>query len=59
MPAPPIDAIYGNPAFYGSMYTAGSATVIGYFKTCASSAPRSAWCCSIMRRATGVCRSAN
>ncbi len=32
VPAPPIEAIYGNPAFYGSMYTAGSATVTGYFK---------------------------
>src|SRR6266487_3163902 len=32
VPAPPIDAIYGNPGFYGSMYTAGSATVTGYFK---------------------------
>ena len=27
VPASPIDKIYGNPAFYGSMYTAGSATV--------------------------------
>jgi isoquinoline 1-oxidoreductase beta subunit len=32
VPAPPLEAIYGNPAFYGSMYTAGSATVTGYFK---------------------------
>ena len=32
VPAPPIEAIYGNPGFYGSMYTAGSATVTGYFK---------------------------
>jgi isoquinoline 1-oxidoreductase beta subunit len=32
VPAPPVEAIYGNPAFYGSMYTAGSATVTGYFK---------------------------
>ena len=32
VPAPPVEAIYGNPGFYGSMYTAGSATVTGYFK---------------------------
>src|SRR6202022_2658878 len=32
VPAPPIEAIYGNPGFYGSMYTAGSATLTGYFK---------------------------
>src|SRR6202047_1025683 len=32
VPAPPIEAIYGNPGFHGSMYTAGSATVTGYFK---------------------------
>ena len=31
VPAPPIDKIYGNPRFGNSMYTAGSATVTGYF----------------------------
>src|SRR5205085_3370380 len=29
--APPIDKIYGNPRFGNAMYTAGSATVTGYF----------------------------
>jgi isoquinoline 1-oxidoreductase subunit beta len=33
VPAPPIEATYGNPGFYNSMYTAGSATVTGYFKS--------------------------
>jgi isoquinoline 1-oxidoreductase subunit beta len=32
VPAPPVEAIYGNPGFYGSMYTAGSATVTGYYE---------------------------
>ena len=27
-----IESVYGNPGFYGSMYTAGSATVTGYYK---------------------------
>src|ERR1700681_2380596 len=31
VPAPPVEAIYGNPGFYGSMYTAGSTAVKGYF----------------------------
>ena len=31
VPAPPDDKIYGNPRFGNSMYTAGSATVTGYF----------------------------
>jgi isoquinoline 1-oxidoreductase beta subunit len=31
-PAPPSDAIYGNPGFLGMMYTAGSTTVFGYFE---------------------------
>jgi isoquinoline 1-oxidoreductase beta subunit len=30
-PAPPSDAIYGNPGFLGMMYTAGSTAVSGYF----------------------------
>ncbi len=29
--APPNDKVYGNPQFGGLMYTAGSATVTGYF----------------------------
>jgi isoquinoline 1-oxidoreductase subunit beta len=33
IPAPPIEATYGNPGFYNSMYTAGSATVTGYYKS--------------------------
>jgi isoquinoline 1-oxidoreductase beta subunit len=31
VPAPPDDKLYGNPRFGGLMYTAGSATVTGYF----------------------------
>src|ERR671939_318800 len=31
VPAPPIDAIYGNPGFGGMMYTAGSNAVRSYF----------------------------
>jgi isoquinoline 1-oxidoreductase beta subunit len=31
VPAPPIDAVYGNPGFFGVMLTAGSMTVAGYF----------------------------
>ncbi len=31
VPAPPNDKIYGNPRIGGLMYTAGSATVTGYF----------------------------
>src|SRR6476620_7168203 len=31
VPAPPIEAIYGNPGFYGSMYTAGSNAVTSYY----------------------------
>ena len=32
VPAPPMDAIYGNPGFGGMMYTAGSNAVTSYFK---------------------------
>jgi isoquinoline 1-oxidoreductase beta subunit len=31
VPAPPIDAIYGNPGFGGMMYTAGSNAVRSYY----------------------------
>ena len=31
MPAPPRGTLYGNPAFGGEQYTAGSATIRGYF----------------------------
>jgi isoquinoline 1-oxidoreductase beta subunit len=31
VPAPPNDKLYGNPRFANAMYTAGSATVTGYF----------------------------
>ncbi len=31
LPAPPSGKLYGNPAFGGEQYTAGSATVRGYF----------------------------
>ena len=31
VPAPPNDALYGNPGFLGMMYTAGSTAVFGYF----------------------------
>jgi isoquinoline 1-oxidoreductase beta subunit len=32
VPAPPIDAIYGNPGFGGMMYTAASNAVTSYFR---------------------------
>src|SRR5262245_20484065 len=32
VPAPPIDAIYGNPGFAGMMYTAGSNAVRSYYR---------------------------
>jgi isoquinoline 1-oxidoreductase beta subunit len=32
VPAPPIEAIYGNPGFGGMMYTAGSNAVTSYFQ---------------------------
>jgi isoquinoline 1-oxidoreductase beta subunit len=32
VPAPPIDAIYGNPGFGGMMYTAGSNAVRSYYR---------------------------
>ena len=32
VPAPPIDAIYGNPGFGGMMYTAGSNAVTSYYR---------------------------
>jgi isoquinoline 1-oxidoreductase beta subunit len=32
VPAPPVEAIYGNPGFGGMMYTAGSNAVTSYFK---------------------------
>ncbi|HZV19928.1 MAG TPA: molybdopterin cofactor-binding domain-containing protein, partial [Hyphomicrobiales bacterium] len=32
VPAPPLEAIYGNPGFGGMMYTAGSNAVTNYFK---------------------------
>jgi isoquinoline 1-oxidoreductase subunit beta len=32
VPAPPIDAIYGNPGFGGMMYTAGSNAVTSYYQ---------------------------
>jgi isoquinoline 1-oxidoreductase beta subunit len=31
VPAPPVDALYGNPGFGGMMYTAGSNAVSSYF----------------------------
>jgi isoquinoline 1-oxidoreductase beta subunit len=31
VPAPPVEAIYGNPGFGGMMYTAGSNAVTSYF----------------------------
>jgi isoquinoline 1-oxidoreductase beta subunit len=33
VPAPPQGKLYGNPAFGGEQYTAGSATVRGYFNS--------------------------
>src|SRR5438270_4186579 len=33
VPAAPDDKIYGNPGFRGLMYTAGSATITGYWDT--------------------------
>ncbi len=32
VPAPPVDAIYGNPGFQGMMYTAGSNAVTSYYR---------------------------
>src|SRR4051794_10117567 len=32
VPAPPLDAIYGNPGFAGMMYTAGSNAVTSYYR---------------------------
>src|SRR5918998_4557900 len=32
VPAPPIEAIYGNPGFQGMMYTAGSNAVQSYWR---------------------------
>src|SRR5229473_1275538 len=32
VPAPPIDAIFGNPGFQGMMYTAGSNAVTSYYR---------------------------
>src|SRR6476620_11595104 len=32
IPAPPVDAIYGNPGFQGMMYTAGSNAVTSYYR---------------------------
>src|SRR5215208_2918043 len=32
VPAPAIDAIYGNPGFAGMMYTAGSNAVTSYYR---------------------------
>src|SRR5207244_2628976 len=32
VPAPPIEAVYGNPGFGGMMYTAGSNAVTSYFR---------------------------
>jgi len=32
VPAPPVDAIYGNPGFGGMMYTAGSNAVTSYYR---------------------------
>ena len=32
VPAPPVDAIYGNPAFGGMMYTAGTNAVTSYYQ---------------------------
>src|SRR5437764_5707190 len=32
VPAPPIEAIYGNPGFQGMMYTAGSNAVTSYYQ---------------------------
>src|SRR5262245_64450659 len=32
VPAPPIDAIYGNPGFGGEMYTAASNAVTSYYR---------------------------
>jgi isoquinoline 1-oxidoreductase beta subunit len=32
VPAPPIDAVYGNPGFGGMMYTAGSNAVTSYYR---------------------------
>ena len=49
VPAPPIEAIYGNPGFQGMMYTAGSNAVTSYYTAAAhvrrAGAPRAARQC--------------
>ena len=57
VPAPPIEAIYGNPGFGGMMYTAGSNAVTSYSSRCASSARRCAACCSTTPPRSWACRS--
>ncbi len=58
VPAPPIEAIYGNPGFQGMMYTAGSNAVTSYYRAAAPrSARRCAACCSTMPPRSWACRS--
>jgi isoquinoline 1-oxidoreductase beta subunit len=40
VPSPASDKVYGNPQFGGLQYTAGSATVTGYYKNLRCSARR-------------------
>ena len=57
VPAPPIEAIYGNPGFQGMMYTAGSNAVTSYYQPLRISARRCAACCSTMPPRSSACRS--
>src|SRR5260370_6397640 len=40
VPAAPDDKVYGNPGFRGLMYTAGSATVTGYWDVARTFGPQ-------------------
>jgi isoquinoline 1-oxidoreductase beta subunit len=57
VPAPPIEALYGNPGFAGQMYTAGSNAVTSYYRPLRIFGARCGVCCSTMPPASSGCRS--
>ena len=57
VPAPPIEAIYGNPGFQGMMYTAGSNAVTSYYRPLRVFGAQVRRCCSTTRRASSAFRS--
>ena len=60
VPAPPIDAIYGNPGFGGMMYTAGSNAVTSYYRPLAHVRRTGAPGAARQRRpGSSACRSRN